>query len=212
MSVQFINPFFSRITIDFITEILLPSIKTIIKPTSYVCYESRPFTINDSHFVTSNINENRTNDVILNLDDVLSTASQFNDLSSYDTNDADGQPDKYLNTSNESNESDSFSTCSNAMTTNSSEKDDKKIYPCLLCDKKYSTMTNIYRHVRAQHNCFLCSLCMNMFKWENELKEHIHHCPKSDVKKPQCIVCMQYFSNSWSLTRHIKIHISAGEW
>lgn len=92
------------------------------------------------------------------------------------------------------------------------EKDDKKIYPCQLCDKKYSTMTNIYRHVRTQHNYFLCSLCMNMFKMETDLKEHIHKCPKSDVKKPQCIVCMQYFSNSWSLTRHIKIHVSAGEW
>lgn len=73
-------------------------------------------------------------------------------------------------------------------------------------------MTNIYRHVRAQHNCFLCSLCMKMFGHEAELKEHIHKCPKSDVKKPQCVVCMQYFSNSWSLTRHIKIHVSAGEW
>lgn len=100
----------------------------------------------------------------------------------------------------------------NSSSSLSSDKEEKKIYPCQLCDKKYSTMTNIYRHVRAQHNYFLCSLCMNMFKLETDLKEHIHKCPKSDVKKPQCSVCMQYFSNSWSLTRHVKIHVTAGEW
>lgn len=100
----------------------------------------------------------------------------------------------------------------NSSSSFNSDKEEKKIYPCQLCDKKYSTMTNIYRHVRAQHNYFLCSLCMNMFQLEIELKDHMHRCPKSDVKKPQCSVCMQYFSNSWSLTRHVKIHVSAGEW
>lgn len=142
--------------------------------------------------------------------DPFTNLTQFDDILGYDATD---EPMENLTLSSENFETDMIGENGNSALVGSvSDKDDKKIYPCLLCDKKYSTMTNIYRHVRAQHNCFLCSLCMNMFKWESELKEHIHQCPKSDVKKPQCRVCMQYFSNSWSLTRHIKIHISAGEW
>lgn len=138
--------------------------------------------------------------------DSLSNLEQFNDILGYDVID-----DSVLMPSEMMDDAIGENT-SNTINGTTADKDDKKIYPCMLCDKKYSTMTNIYRHVRAQHSCFLCSLCMNMFKKEIELKEHIHQCPKSDVKKPQCRVCMQYFSNSWSLTRHIKIHISAGEW
>lgn len=216
---------FVKICLDlfnFITaEIMLPSIKTIIKPSSYVCYENHPYTStpyysepSPNHIYGSLIEPpNNTDETsnyansILNLDDTFSTETEFNDLMSYDDTDKIGN---ILNTSNESNTSESISNFSSSQ--NGVEKEEKKVYPCRLCDKKYSTMTNIYRHVRAQHSCFLCSLCMKMFNEEFELKEHIHKCPKSDVKKPQCVVCMQYFSNSWSLTRHIKIHVSAGEW
>lgn len=204
---------------------MLPSIRTIIKPTSYICYEGRssgtcysPQTSN-STFLPSVEPTNGNNDLlvasstILNLDDPFSTVTQMTDTTfiGYDDDDPD-QFSQYLSTSNGSVVSDAMSTYSNSILANGLEKEEKKIYPCQMCDKKYSTMTNIYRHVRTQHNYFLCSLCMNMFKLETELKEHIHKCPKSDEKKPQCIVCMQYFSNSWSLTRHIKIHVSAGEW
>lgn len=139
--------------------------------------------------------------------DTFTNFGQLSDILAYDA--SDEPSDGVLVSEGDIIGGDSVTS---ALNGNALDKDDKKIYPCLLCDKKYSTMTNIYRHVRAQHNCFLCSLCMNMFKWEKELKEHIGQCPKSDVKKPQCRVCMQYFANSWSLTRHIKIHVSAGEW
>lgn len=160
---------------------------------------------------TNNLNDSShyTGNSLLNLDDAFSTETEFNDFMGYE--DDVEKIEKCLNTSSESITSD-IQIFSNVSAQNGIEKDDKKVYPCRLCDKKYSTMTNIYRHVRAQHEQFLCSLCMKMFEHENELKEHIHKCPKSDVKKPQCVVCMQYFSNSWSLTRHIKIHVSAGEW
>lgn len=137
--------------------------------------------------------------------DPFANHAQVSDLFAYDVNDEPTDIEAVGDT-------DTIGDSSATLNGNACVKDDKKIYPCLLCDKKYSTMTNIYRHVRTQHNCFLCSLCMNMFKLESELKEHIGQCPKSDVKKPQCRVCMQYFANSWSLTRHIKIHVSAGEW
>lgn len=204
---------------------MLPSIKTIIKPSSYVSYDNTPYNSSTPYYtVTSpnnlfnspvdpaNITEtpNFSNNSILNLDETFSTETEINDLLGYD-DDAE-KLDKLLNTSSDSITSDSMQMFSNATAQNGVEKDEKKVYPCRLCDKKYSTMTNIYRHVRAQHSCFLCSLCMKMFEFEAELKEHIHKCPKSDFKKPQCVVCMQYFSNSWSLTRHIKIHVSAGEW
>lgn len=204
---------------------MLPSIKTIIKPSSYVSYENHPYNAannycrgsspnnlisslmdHSSHFNEgSHFNHNS----LLNLDDTLSTETEFNDFLSYE-DDAE-KLEKILNTSSDSIASDMHLYASSSSQ-NGIEKDEKKVYPCRLCDKKYSTMTNIYRHVRVQHSCFLCSLCMKMFDHEAELKEHIHKCPKSDVKKPQCVVCMQYFSNSWSLTRHIKIHVSAGEW
>lgn len=204
---------------------MLPSIKTIIKPSSYVCYENHPYNAATSYYpVTSpnnvvnslidysnHLNDSsnfQSNNSILNLDDTLSAETEFNDLLSYE--DDTDRIGKNLNT-NESIASDMI-VYGNTVAQNGIDKDEKKVYPCRLCDKKYSTMTNIYRHVRAQHSCFLCSLCMKMFEHEAELKEHINKCPKSDEKKPQCVVCMQYFSNSWSLTRHIKIHVSAGEW
>lgn len=145
---------------------------------------------------------NYGNSSILNLDDTFSTETEFTEFMSYD--------DESKEIGKASSESGASSSM--ASTQNGIEKNEKKVYPCGLCDKNYATMTNIYRHVRAQHNCFLCSLCMKIFELESELKEHMSKCPKSDEKKPQCIVCMQYFSNSWSLTRHIKIHVSAGEW
>lgn len=140
----------------------------------------------------------------LNLDETRASGSPLSDSLSCDSSDDLLERPK-------APVSDVSISCS-ADSPGTDAKDDKRSFPCLLCDKKYSTMTNIYRHVRAQHQCYLCSLCMHIFKCEELLKQHITICPKSNAKKPQCIVCMQYFSNSWSLTRHIKIHISAGEW
>lgn len=79
----------------------------------------------------------------------------------------------------------------------------KKVYHCEVCDKKYATMTNIYKHMRS-HQLYLCSLCMRTFAHEHQIKEH--RCPQGSVKTPQCHVCFKYLSNSWSLTRHMKIH------
>lgn len=79
----------------------------------------------------------------------------------------------------------------------------KKVYQCEVCDKKYATMTNIYKHMRS-HQLYLCSLCMRTFPHEHQIKEH--KCPQGSVKTPQCHVCFKYLSNSWSLTRHMKIH------
>lgn len=80
----------------------------------------------------------------------------------------------------------------------------KKVYHCEVCDKKYATMTNIYKHMRS-HQLYLCSLCMRTFPQEHQIKEH--KCPQGSVKTPQCHVCFKYLSNSWSLTRHMKIHV-----
>lgn len=200
---------------------MLPSIKTIIKPTSYVCYENRSYESSPSleYATTSNylnssyghssgggipstLSTDSSAGTLLNLDSSISNVQQFNELIHYDDEDVE-QFGKLLNASNECTATDPITGAVHC---------EKKVYPCKLCDKKYSTMTNIYRHVRAQHKYFLCSLCMNMFELETELKEHINQCPNSDDKKPQCSVCMQYFSNSWSLTRHLKIHVAAGEW
>lgn len=199
------------------TEISLPPIKNIIKPSSYVCYDNRIYDGNDCLKLVHGypaIDSNAASTSVLNnkmldLDETFSlkTEEHFNEEDLL--NDLD---DEHLSLNTDGIGQDTSGMSGNAIISANTEKDDKKIYPCKMCDKKYSTMTNIYRHVRTQHNYFLCSLCMNMFKLENDLKEHIHKCPKSDVKKPQCVVCMQYFSNSWSLTRHIKIHVSAGEW
>ena len=81
----------------------------------------------------------------------------------------------------------------------------KRTYHCEICDKKYATMTNIYKHMRS-HNLYLCSLCMTTFQQESDIKEH--KCPQANAKRPQCTVCFKYLSNSWSLTRHMKIHLN----
>lgn len=180
-----INVLYHRTELDSIlfsiAEIMLPSIKTIIKPSSYVCYENHPYnsaTPSPYYSVSSpnhlygslvepsnNVTEmpNIASSSILNLDDSFSTETEFNDLMGYE-DDAE-KLGTILNTSNESNTSESIPSYSAAQ--NGVEKDEKKVYPCRLCDKKYSTMTNIYRHVRAQHSCFLCSLCMKMFEFES---------------------------------------------
>lgn len=204
------------------TEISLPSIKNIIKPSSYVCYDSRAYAPTPAGSMPSVVRAHiehiepdqslRSENKILNLDDPFALASAHaSDVDPYGGSFEDDEDEQLCATNGTEGTEGTGTVYPNALMA-VGEKEEKKIYPCQLCDKKYSTMTNIYRHVRTQHNYFLCSLCMKMFELEAELKEHIHKCPKSDVKKPQCIVCMQYFSNSWSLTRHIKIHVSAGEW
>lgn len=206
------------------TEISLPSIKNIIKPSSYVCYDSRAYattppsaTTLSTSFARTHLDQHidqeqsmRLESKILNLDDPFALATAPHSCIDIDSfgGSFEEDDDDHLRATNGNGTGNTYAS----SLLGAGDKEEKKIYPCQLCDKKYSTMTNIYRHVRAQHNFFLCSLCMKMFEQEAELKEHIHKCPKSDVKKPQCIVCMQYFSNSWSLTRHIKIHVSAGEW
>lgn len=189
-----------------------------MKPTSCFQYDARPIIRSDAYrSSTTNLTsativrsepkmvEPSTSTTCLNLDENHSNVSPLSDSLSCDSS------DEHHDRSSKAPLSDVSVTCS-TDSPGTDVKDDKRSFPCLLCDKKYSTMTNIYRHVRAQHQCYLCSLCMNIFKCEEQLKKHITICPKSNAKKPQCIVCMQYFSNSWSLTRHIKIHISAGEW
>lgn len=182
---------------------MLPSIQTIIKPTSCIQYDARPIIRNGLHFSMVRKAAIVEDPVCLNLDENRTNASSLSDPSSYDSNDE--QTDRFAKGAIEP-------VPNGGDVPGTDAKDDKRSFPCALCDKKYSTMTNIYRHVRAQHQCYLCSLCMNFYKCEDELKNHITICPKSNAKKPQCNVCMQYFANSWSLTRHVKIHISAGEW
>lgn len=217
---------------SFFTEISLPPIRSLIKPSSYVCYENRNFASTplpctvplipspQSQMAPSSSTETcfdeRQGDVYymnqmhdLDLSHILpDTTLNLN------TTYAKAPPTAYTLQEADEDVVDGITEIASANSSSSlsSDKDEKKMYPCQLCDKKYSTMTNIYRHVRTVHNFFLCSLCMNMFPLESDLKEHIHRCPKSDVRKPQCSVCMQYFSNSWSLTRHVKIHVTAGEW
>lgn len=199
-------------------EIMLPSIQTIMKSTSCFQYNVRPITRTDVYSsepvtLTSgpiarneiDLVESSTGITCLNLDANPSNCSPLSESLSGDSS------DEKCESSNKAPLSDISITCS-ADSPGTDGKDDKRSYPCSMCDKKYSTVTNIYRHVRTQHQRYLCSLCMKIFKSEELLKKHITICPKSNAKKPQCVVCMQHFSNSWSLTRHIKIHISAGEW
>lgn len=218
-----------------IPEIPLPPIQSLIKPSSYVCYdyENRNFALTPAmplgpmlsspqppqHTMTAPVEpsyDDRNGDMFyMNhvMDMELSQVLPDGPLAMNSTFMTTSTPYLHLETDDDMMGDGMHDIVSaNSSSSFSSDKEEKKIYPCQLCDKKYSTMTNIYRHVRAQHNYFLCSLCMNMFHLETELKDHMHRCPKSDVKKPQCSVCMQYFSNSWSLTRHVKIHVSAGEW
>lgn len=211
----------------------MPPIKSLIKPSSYVCYENRNFTStplpNTVPLLPSPQSQNvPSSSTEASFDERPSEVYYMNQMHDLDLSNV--LPDTtrnihptYVNVpatsyaihdADEDVVIDGITEIASANSSSSlnSDKEEKKIYPCQLCDKKYSTMTNIYRHVRTLHNFFLCSLCMNMFPLESDLKEHIHRCPKSDVKKPQCSVCMQYFSNSWSLTRHVKIHVTAGEW
>lgn len=183
-----------------------------MKPSSCFQYDARPIVRSNSNFSTTNparaerkIDESISSSTCLNLDENQMRTASVSDSLSYDSNDEIIDRVVKLETS------DAVATYSSDVPAMDG-KDEKRSFPCIMCDKKYSTMTNIYRHVRAQHQRYLCSLCMNIFICESQLKEHINICPKSNAKKPQCIVCMQYFSNSWSLTRHIKIHVTAGEW
>lgn len=240
---MFINFFCEGIWSNYFilsSEISLPPIKSLIKPSSYVCYENRNFAISSADPVllssphpsvasqpasAESSFEERPSDVfymnqILDLDlsgvmpagSMAPNTSISNGINNIPTAYIKEPPTPYTTDVDEDGADGMADLVSTNSSLNSSDKEEKKLYPCQLCDKKYSTMTNIYRHVRAQHNYFLCSLCMNMFEMESDLKEHIHVCPKMDEKKPQCSVCMQYFSNSWSLTRHVKIHVTAGEW
>lgn len=137
---------------------MLPSIKTIIKPSSYVSYDNHPFNASNTYGGpgsspnnlynslmdhTNNLNEDsHFSNALLNLDDNFSTETEFNDFMGYE--DDTEKLEKILNTSTDSIVSD-MHLYSNSASQNGIEKDEKKVYNCRLCDKKYSTMTNIYR-------------------------------------------------------------------
>lgn len=222
-------------------EISLPPIQSLIKPSSYVCYDNRSFVMQQQQTVPmvmaspQQLPSSQPTSIDSSFEEKPADVYYINQIQEMDFSNvmsADAMTPNALHTSGgiatpmyikepatpyltdvEDDLVDSMNDMASANSSlNNSDKEEKKLYPCQLCDKKYSTMTNIYRHVRAQHNFFLCSLCMHMFELESDLKEHIHVCPKMDERKPQCSVCMQYFSNSWSLTRHVKIHVTAGEW
>ena len=85
---------------------------------------------------------------------------------------------------------------------------------CLLCGKKYSEKTNLYRHLRDVHHhkivlpvtIHFCHICYKGFANKVNVFRHIS-AVHDGVKNFLCLVCDRAFSLKDNLMRHIfKVH------
>ena len=81
---------------------------------------------------------------------------------------------------------------------------------CLLCGKKYSEKTNLYRHLRDVHHHKIvlplaipfCHICYKGFSSKTNVRRHIS-AVHDGVKNFLCLVCDRTFSLKDNLMRHI---------
>ncbi len=84
----------------------------------------------------------------------------------------------------------------------------EKIYACTMCEKSYSYMAGLRRHLRMTHSGerpYKCDVCAMGFTQSTDLKRHfrIH----TGEKPYKCSTCGKAFTQSGTLTVHMRTHI-----
>ena len=87
-----------------------------------------------------------------------------------------------------------------------------KNHTCNECDKKFSTPSNLKRHIRRVHSLEIphtCDTCHKGFATVDMLKRHCQVHRKEKIHG--CSKCEKRFARKDSLTRHLKSHAKRGE-
>ncbi|KAJ8667876.1 hypothetical protein QAD02_009539, partial [Eretmocerus hayati] len=81
------------------------------------------------------------------------------------------------------------------------------LIPCKLCGKKFSQKSNLQRHmiVHKDERPFTCTSCDASFKIKSNLKEHIDMI-HSDGASYSCSLCDKKFARKYRLTLHLNKH------
>ncbi|KAJ1527846.1 hypothetical protein ONE63_007786 [Megalurothrips usitatus] len=85
--------------------------------------------------------------------------------------------------------------------------EEKLVFPCHVCSKKFSSRSAVTAHLRAVHygeRPFVCHLCGNSFTSKGVLQEHltIH----SDEEPWHCTQCTKKFKTKYRLKIHMDTH------
>ena len=79
-------------------------------------------------------------------------------------------------------------------------------YKCELCDKSFSQVDNLKRHIHKVHEDYKCDLCSNSFSSRQTLKRHINRVHEGS-KDYKCDSCGKSFSKIYKLkTHHHTVH------
>ncbi|XP_026289237.2 zinc finger protein 41 isoform X2 [Frankliniella occidentalis] len=85
--------------------------------------------------------------------------------------------------------------------------EEKQVYPCHVCDKKFSRRSAVTAHTKAIHfgeRPFVCHLCGNTFSSKATLQEHITI--HSDEEPWECTKCSKKFKTKYRLKIHMDTH------
>lgn len=78
-------------------------------------------------------------------------------------------------------------------------------FVCKVCCRKYATKLTLEKHLRT-HDLYLCITCDKIYDTRNDMEEHECFKKRNKTRPLHCNICLKLLSNSWSLTRHMKIH------
>ncbi|XP_049776069.1 uncharacterized protein LOC126163165 [Schistocerca cancellata] len=86
-------------------------------------------------------------------------------------------------------------------------REERLIYPCSVCNKKFSSRSNVSSHLKAVHfgeRPFVCEQCGHSFTSKGILQEHltIH----SDETPFRCTKCKKSFKTKYRLKIHMDTH------
>jgi len=79
-----------------------------------------------------------------------------------------------------------------------------KLYTCSQCQKCFSSMSALCRHVNIHTDKFKCPECGRCFRSTDDLV--IHARSHSKEKPFECSVCNKHFARASSLIRHCRVH------
>lgn len=81
-----------------------------------------------------------------------------------------------------------------------------KLYPCPTCDRRFTTKSNMYRHMKLHQQGLTqnleCHICEKQFSSSNVLAKHIKSHENTQYCK--CHLCNGVFSNTSNLNKHLK--------
>nr|XP_057926664.1 zinc finger and SCAN domain-containing protein 2-like isoform X2 [Doryrhamphus excisus] len=139
-------------------------------------------------------------------DNLLAPLSDSDDTTSYSPEAEDQDSTQKPLSSNTDHEDDLRTHTDNKDSECSKKKTGKKPLTCSVCDKSFSCMSHLSRHVATHtgEKRFICSVCGKGFFERCDLAQHMR--THTGEKPFSCSVCGNTFSQRSTLTAHMRTH------